>query len=364
MSEYFIDAQKVCVQYTEEEETRTVLNNINLRVRRGELITVVGPSGCGKSTMLRLLLGAQFPSAGTVLIDGNKVERVGPDCGIVYQSYSLFPHLSVLDNICFGLVLEQTNLWQAISALPIVAAEDLTHAIIKRFKRRSHQHVDPEEEDDLRGNAGSGQAVAVPYVPPKRSPLSKALEIFPFIRIRRHVRELAYEYLADIGLERADADKYPYELSGGMRQRVAIAQAVIMKPKILLMDEPFGALDKTRREEMQDFIHQQWKKHNLTVFFVTHDLDEAIKLGTRLICLSQYWCDENQQPGHGSKIVVDRKVLGGDTLPSQFGDTPEFKALINEIGEEGLSPHHHQTVSKFDLSHPDAIKNGGGGTSA
>ncbi|HEY9793485.1 MAG TPA: ATP-binding cassette domain-containing protein [Candidatus Obscuribacterales bacterium] len=367
MSEYFIDAQKVCVQYTEEDETRTILNNISLRVRRGELITVVGPSGCGKSTMLRLLLGAQFPNAGTVLIDGNKVERVGPDCGIVYQGYSLFPHLSVLDNICFGLVLQQTNLWQTVSALPVIAAEDLTHAIAKRFRKKNHHHSQPLDEDSFSknagsGNAGSGAAIAVSYVAPKRSPLSTALEIFPYIRIRRRVREEAYEYLADIGLERADAEKYPYELSGGMRQRVAIAQAVIMKPKILLMDEPFGALDRTRREEMQDFIHQQWKKHNLTVFFVTHDLDEAVKLGTRLICLSQYWCDENQNPGHGSKIVVDRKVLGGDILPSQFGDTPEFKALINEIGEEGLTPHHHQSQFKFDLSHPDAIKEGGGGS--
>ena len=342
---YFIDAQAVLVQYAEEEETYTILNDINLRVRRGELVTVVGPSGCGKSTLLRLLLGAQFPNTGTVLVDGNKVERVGRDCGIVYQSYSLFPHLSVLDNICFGLVLEQTNLWQAVSAAPFVMAEDISHAILKRLRRHNHIH-----NATLKLNGGSVQAKV------NHSLVWQALNLVPFIKIRREVRELAYEYLADIGLSRSDADKYPHELSGGMRQRVAIAQAVIMKPKILLMDEPFGALDHSRREEMQDFIHSQWSKHQLTVFFVTHDLDEAIKLGTRLICLSQYWLDENKDPGKGAKIVVDRKVLGGAVKPSTFGESEEFKQLSREIGQAGLSPQHMHAVADFDLSHPDAIK--------
>src|SRR5436309_1352552 len=123
---YFIDTENIVVGYTEGEgATRTILNDINFKVRRGELVTVVGPSGCGKSTLLRLILGAQFPTAGTVLVDGNRVEKVTRDCGIVYQSYSLFPHLSVLDNIAFGLMLEQSNLPQVIASAPIMALEAL-----------------------------------------------------------------------------------------------------------------------------------------------------------------------------------------------------------------------------------------------
>lgn len=346
MANYFIDASKVFVRYTtEDNEVRTVLNNINLRVRQGELLTVVGPSGCGKSTMLRLVLGAQFPTDGTMLVGNKPVERVSRDCGIVYQSYSLFPHLSVLDNIAFGLVLEQTNLWQAAAATPLIMVDEFVQAIEHRVQKATHH--------------------AGPAAPPDKTPvlrtksgISKALEIFPFVKIRSHARELAAEYLPEIGLDPEDGMKFPHELSGGMRQRVAIAQAVIMKPKILLMDEPFGALDKARREEMQDFIFDQWQKHKLTIFFVTHDLDEAIKLGTRLICLSQYWTDGSNATGRGAKVVVDRKVLGGSLKPSTFSDTPEFKALINEIGHEGLDPTFIKPYSQFDLSHEDAIKDG------
>jgi ABC-type nitrate/sulfonate/bicarbonate transport system ATPase subunit len=357
---YFIDVQKISVSYAEEEGAiRTILNDISLRVRRGELVTVVGPSGCGKSTLLRLVLGAQFPTVGTVLVDGNKVERVNRDCGIVYQSYSLFPNLSVLDNICFGLVLEQTNLFQAISAAPFVAAEQITAAILKRSHMGNKHNASPECVDALESAAEPANAAQPPSM--TRSALSKALEIFPFIKARRVAREAAYEFLVDIGLDCSDADKFPYELSGGMRQRVAIAQAVIMKPKILLMDEPFGALDQTRREEMQDFIHEQWQKHQLTLFFVTHDLDEAIKLGTRLICLSQYWTTDQHHQGRGAKILVDRKVLGGEIKPSTFADTPEFKTLISEVGQAGLSPQHLHRACEFDLSQPDGIRNDSGG---
>ena len=358
---YFIDAQNVSVNYTEEEGTvRTVLNDISLRVQRKELLTVVGPSGCGKSTMLRLILGAQFPSIGTVSIDGNKVERVGRDCGIVYQSYSLFPHLTVLDNICFGLVLEQTNLYQKLRAAPIIAAEQIGEAILKRSHGSKASRECPEEDDEPIVRSPDAPA---PVLPEKkeRSLVSKALDIFPYIKARRIAREQAFEFLIDIGLDSSDADKFPHELSGGMRQRVAIAQAVIMQPKILLMDEPFGALDQTRREEMQDFIHEQWEKHQLTLFFVTHDLDEAVKLGTRLICLSQYWTNEHNHPGQGAKILVDRKVLGGEIRPSTFAETDEFKSLIHEIGQAGLSPQHLHRASEFDLSHPDAIKQDTGG---
>jgi NitT/TauT family transport system ATP-binding protein len=178
--------------------------------------------------------------------------------------------------------------------------------------------------------------------------------LFKYFRVKTDAREQATQMLVSIGLDPKDGDKYPYELSGGMRQRVSIAQALIMKPKILLMDEPFGALDHGRREEMQDFIHEQWKQHKLTVMFVTHDLDEAIKLGTRLVCLSQYWTDEKGERGKGSKIVVDRKVLGGSEKPSTFVQKQEFRDLVDSIGHKVLDSRNLQKMSEFDLSHPDA----------
>jgi NitT/TauT family transport system ATP-binding protein len=338
---YFIDAENITVSYPRQNGgIRIVLNDVGVRVRQGELVTVVGPSGCGKSTLLRLVLGAQSPTKGSVNVDGKPVRLVNRDCGIVYQSYSLFQHLTVLDNIAFGLVLEQTDLYQRISAAPFLCLEDAIKLLTTR-----HKSDDSDGDDEDKSSGGASP-----------SAMSKFFQFLPFVKIRNQARERAYEFLADIGLDPADADKHPYELSGGMRQRVAIAQAVIMQPKILLMDEPFGALDKARREEMQDFIHEQWEKFKLTIFFVTHDLDEAIKLGTRLLCVSQYWCDENHKPGKGAKIVVDRKVLGGQIKPSTFVGSDEFNRLIHDIGEAGLNPQHLKPAASFDLSHEDAIK--------
>ena len=349
---YFVDAKNINVSYLQDDgNTRTILNDVSVRVRRGEFVTVVGPSGCGKSTLLRLVLGAQFPTAGSVLVDGKPVRRVTRDCGIVYQNYSLFPHLTVLDNIALGLVLEQTNLLHRAMASPFLFTEQIGSMIAagqRRLNMARNGWRSPS--DDAIKHEQSANSPVV-YQRGKKT----IFDFVPFVRVRREARERAFEYLDDIGLEPADGDKFPYELSGGMRQRVAIAQAVIMEPKILLMDEPFGALDKARREEMQDFIHEQWSKHNLTVFFVTHDLDEAVRLGTRLICVSQYWTDEQNKPGKGARIVVDRKVMGGSMKPSAFVGTDEFGKLINRIGSAGLSAQHVQPSSAFDLSHDDAI---------
>src|SRR6185503_280160 len=155
---------------TDDGKRRVVLNNLDLHVRRGELVTLVGPSGCGKSTLLRLILGADRPTAGTVRVNGEMVSGLSRDRGIVFQQYSLFPHLRVFENVSIGPVLEQTSLIERYLLLP------------------------------------------------------------SFFRKRRVARARAREYVARIGFEAGDADKFPYELSGGMRQRVAIAQAMIMEP--------------------------------------------------------------------------------------------------------------------------------------
>lgn len=274
---------------------RTVLSRINLRVRTGEFVTVVGPSGCGKSTLLRLILGSETPTVGRVLIDGRPVDGPCRQRGIVYQKYSLFPHLTVLDNIIFGLDLEEFTLPGRLANL---------------FRYRSR---------------------------------------------RRHFADEARVYLQRMNLAEA-ADKYPHELSGGMQQRVAIAQAAIMEPQILLMDEPFGALDDATRQEMQLFLLELWEKSQQTILFVTHDLSEALYLGTRVVVLSQYYSAD--EPTEGAKIVVDRQVPGGHPKPSGFKYSEEFNALLEHVRRQGLDPEFRQHVREFDLSHADAHRPG------
>ncbi len=268
---------------------KTVLENIDLSVKDGELCTLVGPSGSGKSTLLRLILGQEFPSAGTVTIDG---ETAGfPDTlrGIVYQRYSLFPHLSVLDNITAGRRLRQGFFGQ-------------------------YWH-------------------------------------------RKQNREEAMHYLRRMRLE-THADKYPHELSGGMRQRVAIAQALIMKPKILLMDEPYGALDPDTREEMQVFLLELWDEKPMTIFFVTHDLEEAVYLGTRIFVLSQYYTDDrgnHPEVNRGARIVADYQ-LPRVAMATEEKNSQDFRQLIEQIRQDGFNPERLQHVREFNLAHPDSFQ--------
>ncbi|MGK3959592.1 ABC transporter ATP-binding protein [Sorangium sp. So ce118] len=188
----------------------TALDGVSFEVRRRELISVIGPSGCGKSTLIRLVAGLDAPSAGDVLIDGSPVTGPGADRGMVFQSYTLFPWLTVRKNVMFGL--------------------------------------------KMKGVAG-GEA-----------------------------ERLALEWLDVVGL--ADfADHYPAQLSGGMKQRAAIARALANEPRILLMDEPFGALDAQTRASMQAHLLRIWEQVDVTVLFITHDLDEAIYLSDRIVVL-------------------------------------------------------------------------------
>ena len=176
----------------------------------GELISVVGPSGCGKSTLLRILAGLHphFPAtSGETLVCGRAIDGAGADRGLVDQRYSLLPHLTVLENVAFGLKLR-----------------------------------------------GVG---------------------------RKERRERAREWVKKVGLETCE-EKYPSELSGGMQQRVAIAATLILGPRILLMDEPFGALDPKIRLRMQELLIQLWKEQEATVFLVTHSMEEAVYLGDRI----------------------------------------------------------------------------------
>ena len=264
-----------------------VLHDVRLKVARGQIVSLVGPSGCGKSTLLRAILGTLKPSQGQVAtwratpegLVRQVVERPGRDRGIVYQRYALFPHLTALDNVALGLMLDETGYFD-------------------RMLRWFHWR-------DLRA---------------------------------KHL-ELASAMLEKVGL--ADArNKYPSELSGGMQQRVAIAQALVMKPEILLLDEPFGALDEATREELQEMLLLFYEENmaavkagqlpTYTVLIVTHELNEAIYVGDRIIGLSQYWdwkaAGLEQSPG--ATIVYDVAA------PIYSHDTPKDHAEFVEQREE------------------------------
>jgi NitT/TauT family transport system ATP-binding protein len=297
---YLISLQGVEVSYPTNGHRRdgrhVILNNVGLNVRAGEFLSLVGPTGCGKSTVLRLILGAQFPWRGKVLVDGQVVTGVNRDCGIVFQKYSLFPHLKVLENIAFGPLLERTTMLQRVLHTP------------------------------------------------------------EYRRIRRQYLAEAREYLERIGLDPGDGEKYPYELSGGMQQRVAIAQALMMQPKILLMDEPFGALDHNTRREMQLLILQQWEEYRMTIIFVTHDLEEACYVGTRVIGLSQYWSDDEGNRGVGAVVVTDVCTPGNHPKPTAICSTTEFHALLEQVRHDALDPDNRQQLHAFNFTHQDALK--------
>ncbi|MDZ3825219.1 ABC transporter ATP-binding protein [Pseudomonas monsensis] len=232
----FITVKNVWQQYADQ----VVLEGLNLSVNEGEFCTLVGASGCGKSTFLRLLLGQETASRGTILLDGRPLANE-PDAsrGVVFQRYSVFPHLSVLDNVALGLELPCSPL----------------------FGR-------------LFGSA------------------------------KREAREQAAALLDKVGLGHA-LDKYPAQLSGGMQQRLAIAQALIMKPRVLLLDEPFGALDPGIRKDMHALLLELWRETKLTVFMVTHDLSEGFSLGTRLLVFDKVRLDPHAPGAYGARITYD-----------------------------------------------------------
>jgi NitT/TauT family transport system ATP-binding protein len=225
--------------------TQTVLENVNLHIDDHEFVTIVGASGCGKTTFLRMLLGVEAPSRGEFLIDGVALaSEPGPDRGIVFQRYSLFPHLTVMENLLLG----------------------------------------PE----LRG-----------------APLLGRL----FGARRRHAREKAGQLLDAVGLLGC-AGKYPQQLSGGMQQRLSIAQSVICEPKILLLDEPFGALDPGITADMHKLILTLWNMTKMTIFMVTHDLQESFALGTRVLVFDKVRVDPQAPDAFGATITFNIPLKG------------------------------------------------------
>ena len=227
--------QNLCKQFGD----KAVLEDINFSMQSGEFVTFVGSSGCGKSTLLRLIAGLDHPSGGRIHVDGSPVEGPGPDRGMVFQKYSLYPWLNAADNVSFGMRLQGMT--------------------------------------------------------------------------SNDVRDRTSYFLEVVGLQDA-ATKLPRELSGGMQQRVAIARALATNPSVLLLDEPFGALDLQIRETMQDFLLNLWQRTGLTVLLITHDVEEALVLAQRVHVLAP-------NPGRiirSLDVILDKSDLDQLRLSSDF----------------------------------------------
>jgi len=255
---------------------RSVLENITLEIEEGEFVVLLGETGCGKSTLLRMLLGQERPTAGKISVAGSRVERVDARSGYVPQRYSLFPDRTVLDNLMMGPLTSKFH-------------------ILGRLRPS-------------------------------------------YWEARRAVRDEAYRQLTHMGLQASDAGKYPYQLSGGMQQRVAIAQALMMKNRVLLMDEAFSALDPSTRASLQRLLRSVWSETRPTVVFVTHNTAEALFLGTRVIVLAR----ESKDDGCGSRVTMDMKLPeGGMTLRSHGQKFLELVEHIEAVsnGERRTAPN-------------------------
>jgi len=245
-----LSIQGVSRTFASHKGTQTqALLPVDFEVRENDFVTILGPSGCGKSTMLRIVAGLDFPTTGQVLLDGQAIDGPGADRGMVFQSYTLFPWLTVAQNIRFGL----------------------------REK-------------------GVPEAVQ---------------------------KERSDYFIAKVGL-RGFENHFPKQLSGGMQQRTAIARALANDPKILLMDEPFGALDNQTRVVMQELLLGIWEAERKTVMFVTHDIDEAIFMANRVAVFSA-------RPG---RIKADIPVNLPHPRHYTVKTSPEFMELKARLTEE------------------------------
>ncbi len=223
-----------------EYGAKVVLENISLDIADKAFVSVVGPSGAGKSTFLRLILGQEAPSRGHLTLAGETMPaRCGPDRGVVFQRYSVFPHLTALQNVLFGL--------------------------------------------ECAGSPVFGRLFGAP----RRAAIAQATAM-----------------LEAVGLDH-NLHAYPAQLSGGMQQRLAIAQALIKHPRILLLDEPFGALDPGIRLDMHGLVTRLWREQGLTIVMVTHDINEAFKLSTRVLAFDKRRHDPQAPNRYGATATYD-----------------------------------------------------------
>ncbi len=258
---------------------------------RGEFVSILGPSGCGKSTVIRMIAGLlpQFPqTSGTVLVDGKQVRGPGPDRGMVFQDYTSFDNRSVLDNVAFGL--ECRGLERGIeSAVRKQTVSTFTTLSAHGFSKGSQITITGCSDGSFDGRVEILAAKPNQFTVQQQGPDAKShggRVVVPSLS-KGERRERAEYWIEKVGLSvKKDSDKYPHQLSGGMRQRVAIARTLILEPRIILMDEPFGALDPPTRTRMQDNLVALWREQSPTIFFITHSIEEAVFLGDHILIFS------------------------------------------------------------------------------
>ncbi|WP_424813808.1 ABC transporter ATP-binding protein [Roseococcus sp. YIM B11640] len=246
-----LDITHVTKRFDFQGQQIVALQDASLSIRKGEFVCLIGPSGCGKSTLLRMIGGFETPSEGRLAMWDTSIVRPGPERGMVFQDYGLFPWLTVARNVGFG-------------------------------------------------PAARGRPAG-------------------------EVAETTKRFVDMVGLTRF-ADAYPHQLSGGMKQRVAIARVLANEAEVVLMDEPFGALDAMTRDNLQQELLEIWERTKLTVIFVTHAIEEAILLADRIVVMS---------PGPGRIVADERVELARPRDPTD----PDFNALRRHFS--GMLGHHH-----------------------
>lgn len=249
-----IELQNVSQTFSSTNEALNVLHEINLEIETGEFVCVIGPSGCGKSTLLKMLAGYLLPTDGSCVMKGESIKGSDKRRGVVFQSPTLYPWLTVEKNIEYG--------------------PKMAKIAPKEIKKKSEHYLEAVDLTDFK-------------------------------------------------------TAYPFELSGGMKQRVAIARALVNEPELILMDEPFSALDAITRLSMQQLLRKMWYESKQTIFLITHDIEEALKLGTRILVMSK-------NPG---EIIMEKRVDYTNHLlrePNyELLEDPQFQAdklsLLNQI---------------------------------
>ncbi|GAO36110.1 sulfonate ABC transporter ATP-binding protein [Sulfuricella sp. T08] len=254
-----IQIGKVSKVFSTGDREVVALDDINLDVRRGEFVCLLGPSGCGKSTLLNAVAGFSPPTTGTILVDGEPVQAPGPDRGMVFQEYALFPWMTVEKNIAFGLEIKKK---------PKAQIREKVGALLEMLKLQ-----------DFR-------------------------------------------------------DRYPKDLSGGMRQRVAIARVLALDSPIMLMDEPFGALDSLTRRNLQDELLRIWTEYKKTIIFVTHSIEESIYLADRIVVMTY-------RPGKIKKDVSVAMPRSRDPSSAEFN---ELKKELSLLVMEEQSRHNQEEI--------------------
>ncbi|MDP3173487.1 MAG: ABC transporter ATP-binding protein, partial [Phenylobacterium sp.] len=214
MSKSYLSIENLCVSFRSGSKVSEVLRGVDLQIDRGEFVSIIGHSGCGKSTMLNVVAGLLPVSTGAVILDGEAVERPGPERAVVFQNHSLLPWLTAYENVRLGV-----------------------DKVFRATKSRAERH------------------------------------------------EWTLHNLALVQMTHAK-DKKPHEISGGMKQRVGLARALAMEPKVLLLDEPFGALDALTRANLQDSVMEIHAQLKNTVLMITHDVDEAVLLSDRIVMMT------------------------------------------------------------------------------